>query len=149
MASFSKDADRTPFGKNVYLRSEEGRAYESYTFDSSTMHTVDVDGVAQYILQPGTVLASITATGFVGVYDVAAGVVDGRQLSANIVGLNDTALFWQLGERDVEVAALYTGTAVLAWCLEYDTDSQPEAVTLSQATADTMRSTTNLDILFV
>lgn len=149
MADFVKNADKTPFGVNRYLRSEEGRTYESYTFDHTTMHTVTIDGQPQYILQPGTVLAKITASGKVGVFDTAAGVTDGRQLTANIVGINDTALFWQLGERDVEVAALYQGVCVLAWCFEYNTDTQPEPLTLTQATADAMRSTTNLDILFV
>lgn len=144
MADFVKLGDKTPFGKNVYLRSEEGRTYESYTFDHTTMPSVDIDGATQYILQPGTVLAKITASGKVGVYDTGAG--DGRELTANIVGINDTFLPWQLGERDVEVAALYQGVCVLSWCFQYTAGVE---ATLTQGVADAIRGTTNLDVLFV
>jgi hypothetical protein len=43
---------------------------------------------------------------------------DGRADEANIVGINDTFLPWQLMERDVEVAVVYEATAVQAWCYE-------------------------------
>ena len=45
-----------------------------------------------------------------------AGANDGRQTAANIVGINETFLPWQLMERDVETANVYECTAVQAWC---------------------------------
>jgi hypothetical protein len=75
-----------------------------------------------------------------------AGAADGRQTAANIVGLNDTFLPWQLMERDVEVAALYIGTAVQAWCLELVAAGTRQA--LSNTTADAMRSVKGLDVTF-
>lgn len=75
-----------------------------------------------------------------------AGSVDGRSTLANIVGLNDTFLPWQLTEHDVEVASLYIGTAVQAWCLEYNAAGL--LVPLTNTTADAMRSTKGLDITF-
>jgi hypothetical protein len=75
-----------------------------------------------------------------------AGAVDGRSVLTNIVGLNDTFLPWQLMERDVEVAAMYIGTAVQGWCLEYN--AAGTLVALTNTTADAMRSTKGLDITF-
>ncbi len=75
-----------------------------------------------------------------------AGAADGRQTAANIVGLNDTFLPWQLMERDVEVAAMYIGTAVQAWCLELVAAGTTQA--LSNTTADAMRSVKGLDVTF-
>lgn len=75
-----------------------------------------------------------------------AGANDGRQTAANIVGINDTFLPWQLMERDVEVAAVYGCVAVQGWCFEYDTAGAE--VALSNTTADAMRGTKTLQILF-
>lgn len=76
-----------------------------------------------------------------------AGAVDGRATSANIVGLLNTFLPWQLLERDVEVSVVYTATAVQAWCLELSSDGLT-FTQLTNTTADAMRSTKGLDILF-
>jgi hypothetical protein len=124
MPAFVKGgAAKTPFGKNVYLRSTAGLKFESYTVAASTVRAQTIDGFAgQKILQPGTVLAKITSggdSGKVGPFHVDASVTDGRQTAANIVGINDTFLPWQLIERDVEVAALYNGAVVQANCIEY------------------------------
>lgn len=75
-----------------------------------------------------------------------AGASDGRGVLANIVGLNDTFLPWQLIERDVEVAVAYTAAAVQAWCKELDASGAE--IALTNTTADAMRGTKGLDILF-
>lgn len=75
-----------------------------------------------------------------------AGSLDGRSSTANIVGVNDTFLPWQLMERDVEVAALYAGTVIQGWCFEYNAAGLPIAVQNSTATA--MFAQKGLDVLF-
>lgn len=85
----------------------------------------------------------------VGVVETTAGVggaTDGRQTSSNIVGLCLTFVPWTLLERDTEVSAVYECTAVQAWCFEYDGDGSP--IALTNTTADTMRGTKGLDIMF-
>lgn len=258
MASFDKGGSlKTPFGKNVYLRSTVGIKTESYTFAAASMPYTNIDGTYQKVLQPGTVLAKITSgpdSGKVGVYQASgtaevqtvtpttvtagtftltvtnpvtgvsrttapiawnattatvqaalealdnvapgdvlvggaatvnagaitvtfygayignpaqmtvdntnltgtlavttttagvAGAADGRQTAANIVGLCDTFLPWQLLERDVEVAAVYECTAVQAWCFEYSAAGAP--IALTNTTADAMRSVKPMDITF-
>lgn len=259
-------ANRTPFGKNVYLRSTRGTQFMSYTVAASTITAQTIDTFAgQKILQPGTVMAKITSgtdTGKIGPYqkgtgaagaaavnevqqfdlgaasagtftvtfdgqttaalaynvsnanllialqnlpnidvgDVTVGggtlpgtavtltfagqyagvnvpqitvaavaaltggtitvatntqgspatltgsATDGRGDPANIVGINDTFLPWQLIERDVEVAVLYKGTCVQAWCYEYTAAGVEMALT--NTTADALRSKKTLDVLF-
>ena len=149
MPTFVKGgANRTPFGKNVYLRSTVGCQFEHYTVAAATVVAQTIDGYAgQKVLQPGTVMAKITSGGDSGkIGPFQAGATDGRQTAANIVGLNDTFLPWQLIERDVEVACLYIGTAVQAWCFEYD--ATPVPIVLTNTTADAMRSTKGLDVTF-
>jgi hypothetical protein len=87
----------------------------------------------------GTLAVTTTTAG-------VAGAADGRQTLANIVGLNDTFLPWQLMESDREVAAMYIGTAVQGWCLEMQADNT--YVVLTNTTADAMRSTKGLDVTF-
>lgn len=120
MASFTKDpTGPAPFGKNVYLRSTQDVKKESYTLSAASVATETINGIAQKVLQSGELLAKITSgaeSGKVGPYD--ANATDGRQTAANVVGINDTFLPWQLLERDVEVAATYEATAVQAWCFE-------------------------------
>jgi hypothetical protein len=82
------------------------------------------------------------ATGTGGV----AGAADGRQTLANIVGLNDTFLPWQLMEHEEQIACLYIGTAVQGWCLEMQADGT--YVALTNTTADAMRSVKGLDVTF-
>lgn len=149
MPAFVKGgAARTPFGKNQYLRSTQDVKFESYTVAASTVPAQTIDGNAgQKILKPGTVMAKITSgadSGKIGPFQ--AGVTDGRQTLANIVGLNDTFLPWQLIERDVEVAVAYEATAVQAWCIELDAGGLE--IALTNTTADAMRGTKGLDIHF-
>lgn len=75
-----------------------------------------------------------------------AGAIDGRQTVANLVGLNDTFLPWQLLERDVEIACLYDGTAVQAWC--YELDINGARVALTNTTRNGMVGQVSMDILF-
>lgn len=149
MPAFVKGgATRTPFGKNVYLRSTRGTKFISYTVSAASVPAVTIDTfTGQKVLQPGVVLAKITSTaesGKVGPFNADA--TDGRQTLANIVGINDTFLPWQLIERDVEVGVLITGVCVQAWCFE--TAAGGGIVALTNTTADAMRSTKTLDILF-
>lgn len=148
MPDFSKGPGyRTPFGKNEYLRSTQDVKKESYTASAAVMSTTLYDGVAYKVLQPGVVMAKITSTAEAGkIGPFQADATDGRQTLTNIVGINATFLPWQLGERDVEVAVTYECTAVQAWCLE-QTDATT-SVALTDTTADAMRGTKNLDIMF-
>lgn len=147
MPAFSKDQTlRTPFGKNQYLRSTQDVKFDSYTFAMGGIPTETIDGSTQKVLQPGTVLAKITSgadAGKVGVFNSTA--TDGRQTAANIVGINDTFLPWQLLERDVEVAAAYEGTVVQGWCFEYVAGVR---TALTNATRDAMVGAANLALLF-
>lgn len=147
MPAFVKGgAARTPFGKNEYLRSTTSTRFESYTVAASTVPARTIDGNAnQKILQPGTVMAKITSgaeAGKIGPYQAVANgatpaPTDGRQTAANIVGLNDTFLPWQLIERDVEVAVAYTASVIQGWCKELDTLGLE--IVLSNATASAMQ----------
>lgn len=151
MPGFTKGPGyRTPFGKNVPYRSTKGIRDESYTVARTTVPSVTVDGATTQVLQPGVVLAKITSggqAGKVGPYTLETGVTDGRQTAANIVGVNKTFLPWQLLDRDVEVAAMQTGTFVQSKCFELNTSGATTA--LSNTTANSMRSTKTLDCLFV
>lgn len=141
-------ANRTPFGKNVYLRSTRGTKFISYTVAAASVVAATIDTfTGQKVLQPGTVMAKITSGGDSGkIGPFNADATDGRQTLANVVGINDTFLPWQLIERDVEVAVLITGVCVQAWCTEIAAGGA--TVALTNTTADGMRSTKTLDILF-
>lgn len=152
MAHFTKGgAGPDPFGKNTYLRSTDPKPQkESYTVSAASVPLETVNGVAnQKVLQSGEVMAKITAgtaseIGKVGPFQAA--VTDGRQTLANIVGLNDTFLPWQLLERDVEIAVTYDCTAVQGWCFERDAAGL--RIALTNTTADAMRGTKGLDVKF-
>ena len=62
-----------------------------------------------------------------------AGAADGRSDTANLVGLLDTVLPWQLMEHDVEVAVAYECTAVQGWCFQLN--AAGVLVPLANATA--------------
>lgn len=76
----------------------------------------------------------------------SAGATDGRQTAANIVGLNNTELPWQLLERDVDVAAVYECTAYQDRCTERN--AAGARIALTNTTADACRGTKGLDIMF-
>lgn len=138
MPSFDKGGDaRTPFGKNEFLRSTQDVKTDSFTMAKSGIPVETIDTYAdQKVLQPGTVIAKITSgpdAGKVGVFD--SGATDGRETEANIVGLDQTFLPWQLMERDVEIAVVYEATVVQAWCFEYVAGVR---TALTNATRDAM-----------
>lgn len=142
-----------PFGKNEFLRSTQDVKYESWTVAATSVSTQTVDGTPQKVLQPGTVLAKITsAAGTSTAADVGkvgpfqAGVTDGRQTLANIVGINATFLPWQLLHRDVEVAVVVEARVVQAWCVEYDAAGL--SIALTNTTAAGLVGQKALSILF-
>lgn len=138
--------DYTPFGANEFLRSTKNLQFDHYTLSAASVPTETIDGSTQKVLKRGEVLAKITSgaeSGKVGPFQADA--TDGRQTAANIVGLADTFVPWQLLRRDVEVAAVYHGTVVQALCTERDTAGA--RIALTDATLTTMRGTKNLDIL--
>ena len=154
MSTFVKGGSvSTPFGRNEYLRSTQDVKVESYTVAAASVPARTIDGApGQKILQPGTVMAKITTggdAGKIGPYSTdTAGVTDGRSTAANIVGINDTFLPWQLIERDVEIGVVYQATAVQAWCLMYTLAGGAAPVALDNATADAMRGGKKLQINF-
>lgn len=154
MSTFVKGGSTgTPFGRNEFLRSTNPKPQtESYTVSRLSVPARTIDGALnQRILQPGTVMAKITAgaaaeIGKIGPFQNDVGVTDGRQLPANIVGLELTFLPWQLVERDVEVSVVTNCTAVQAWCKELN--AAGAEIALTNTTADAMRSAKRLDINF-
>lgn len=109
--------------------------------------TASVGGDVTKILQPGTVIAKITSGTFIGKFGVfQAGATDGRQTAANIVGVSDTFVPWQLEERDVDIAVTYEATVVQAWCIEYN--AAGSAIPMSNTTRDAILALPNLSLLF-
>jgi hypothetical protein len=148
MPSFTKDAFATPFGRNVYLRSTQDIKTESYTVAAATVPATTIDGyTGQKVLQPGTVMAKATSgasSGKIGPFSAAA--TDGRQTLANVVGICNTFLPWQLMERDVEIAVVYEASVLQAKCIEYDASDEP--VALTNTTAAGMVAQKTMDIKF-
>ena len=123
----------TTFGRNAYLRSTVGLTFESYTVAASS---VPADAFNNKVLQSGTVMAKITsAAGTSGASDVgligpySATATDGRQTAANIVGVCDSFLPYQLGgglagtvqavAQNREVSVLKRGRVVGSACYYY------------------------------
>lgn len=143
------DTRRDGFGPKQILRSTNPgtTSLESYTFAHESLDREDLAGTPMRYLQRGEVLAKITSgdhAGKVGVYQADA--ADGRGDAANIVGLNDTYLPYQLEDGDQQVAAYYQAVAVQGWCTERN--AAGERVVLTDTVADAMRGTKGLDILF-
>lgn len=105
------------FGRNEYLRSTKTNVFESYTCAAASV-PADADG--NKVLQSGTVMAKITSggdSGKIGPYSL--GATDGRQTAANIVGVCDSFLPYQLNDFDREVAVLKNGRVVASACYYY------------------------------
>lgn len=147
MPHFDKGPDyRKPFGRNNYLRSTQDVKTESYTFAASGIPTETIDGTTQKVLQPGTAIAKITSgadSGKVGAYDTTAS--DGRQTAANIVGLNNTFLPWQLLYRDVEVAVVVEARVYQNYCFQYTAGVR---AALTDGLVTNFQSKKDLDIRF-
>jgi len=160
MPSFEKNpTTRTPFGKNQYLRSTRGLKFESYTLAADTVPEVEIDGFDEKYLQPGTVMARITAVGDnegkIGPYEPgddpsdpgngSGAASDGREDPANIVGVLETFLPWQLKHRDVEVAVAYEAAVVQDRCYEL---VDGEFAALSDDTRDAMAALPRISMTF-
>lgn len=144
MPSFTKGPGyRTPFGRNNFLRSTRDVKTDSATVAKDSVTAETIDGAAdQKILQTGELIAKITSGAEAGKFGpFQAGVTDGRQTAANIVGLNNTFLPWQLMDRDVEVAVVYEATVVQAWCFERN--AAGARIPLSNATRDAILALPN------
>jgi hypothetical protein len=101
-----------------------------------------IDGFPQKVLQPGTILAMATSgpnSGKVGVY--MAGLTDGRQTPANVVGVDLTFLPTQLMDGDAEVSAVYGGSLEFSRCIEYNAAGQP--IPLTATTRDAILAAKN------
>lgn len=150
MPSFDKGGGtQGPFGRNEILRSTNPVPQtESYTLAASTITAQTLDGYAnQKIVQPGLAMAKITSGVDIGkVGPAQPGVTDGRQTTANLVGINFTFLPWQMIEGDREISVITDATLVQAWCTEYD--AAGASIQLSNTTADALRSGKRLDIKF-
>lgn len=148
MPLFVKNAFATPFGRNVFLRSTLDVKTTSYTCAAAGVPAKTIDGFTnQKVLQPGTVMAKITSTadiGKIGVFSAAA--TDGRQTLANVVGICNTFLPWQLMEGDREVAIIYEASVVQARCIEYDAGNL--AIALTNTTAAGLIGQKSMSIIY-
>lgn len=148
MPSFVKGGGNTaPFGPREYLRSTREFLTNSATFAASTLPEVTIDGEKEKILQPGVALAVITSgdeQGKVGPFQT--GATDGRADAANLVGLNDTFLPYQLKDGDFEVAVAYGCVAVKEWCTQLD--GSGAFVQITEAAADGLRGGQSLEVKF-
>lgn len=133
-----------------YLRSTQPGSFAntSYTL-AKDAHPVEPAatgiGEGKKFLQRGELLAKITSgpdAGKVGVFQ--AGVTDGREAAANIVGVNRTFAPWELNERNVDVAADYMASVVAAWVTMRDATGV--RVPVDGATITAIKSRTDLNI---
>lgn len=92
----------------------------------------------------GTVVAAQTVAGAPASAGGGA-ATDGRQTFANIVGIEDTFLPWQLMEADREVSVVYEASVVQAWCFEY---ANGVRMALTNGTRDAMLALPNLRLRF-
>lgn len=93
-------------------------------------------------LTGGTTPSIAVSTSTAGV----AGATDGRESTANIVGICQTFLPWQLMEGDREVAVIYEADVVQDRCFELN--AAGARIALTDTTAGQMYGKKNLDIRF-
>jgi hypothetical protein len=136
------------FGKREYVRTRKLFLTESATIDASTVPTETPGGATVKILQPGIIMARITGTNTVGPYDASA--ADGRQLTDNIVGVNDTFLPTELLQGDHQIAVVYAAAVYAAALLELDTTVPltPAWVAADAARITAMAASESLGLLF-
>lgn len=151
MPHFTKgnSADGGRFGVKQILRSTHPGSYsmEHYTIAAASVVPEDVAGTTMPFLQRGEALAKITSgdeAGKVGPFQADA--TDGREDVANLVGVNDTFLPYQLMDGDMQVAVYYRAVAVAGWCTERD--AAGARVPITQTTIDALRGKVDLDVLF-
>lgn len=151
MPFFTKgdSADGGRFGVKQILRNTHQGTWsvEHYTISAASVQPEDVAGTMMPFLQRGEVMAKITSgpeAGKIGPRQL--GVTDGREDLANVVGLEETFLPYQLMDGDRTGTVYYVAEAVAAWCTERNATG--ERVPLPQATIDALRGKVDLDILF-
>lgn len=146
-------ANMANIGNNEWLRSTQVKpVMESYTVYAPSVPDQTIDGEVRKVLQRGEAMAKITSgpgAGKIGPFQ--AGVTDGRQTLANLVGINDTYEPWRLlpqpgSPQDVEIGVAYIAVGVQGWCTELDAAGLK--VALTNTTADALRGTKAVDILF-
>lgn len=112
MPSFTKDAYRTPFGVNVFLRSTQDVKTESATAAASMVPSVTIDGFAgQKILQKGVLMARATSgadSGKVGPYQPGTG---NEVQTITITGTPTGGTFSLDFEGEVTAPIAYNATA--------------------------------------
>lgn len=118
MSTFVKGGgNRTPFGKNVFLRSVKGVKTESYTVAKNSVPSVVLDGSTQKILQPGTVMAKITvgpSAGKIGPFQAAgtleletitkSGTWTGGTYTLTYGGVTTTPIAWNANAATIQAA---------------------------------------------
>ena len=107
----------------------------NYLGENVGMITIDLTN----LVGGGTVAVAETTAG-------VAGAVDGRQTAANIVGLLDTFLPWELNERDAVVSVCYEVAAHQDWCFERN--GAGARVVLGNTTRDAIVAHASLSIIF-
>lgn len=117
MPSFQKNAFAAPFGRNVFLRSTQDVKTRSATLAASTVtaQTID-DNPNQKVLQPGTVLAKITAgsdAGKVGPFQ-ASGTNEAQTVTITGTPTGGTFTLEYDGETTAAIAYNATAAAVKA-----------------------------------
>jgi hypothetical protein len=150
MPSFIQPTGTGPnFGRRNYLRSTRELLTNSATFSAASFPTqtpAQTGGLTKE-LRAGTVLALITSgaeAGKVGAFQ--AGVTDGRQTLANIVGLCDTYLPYQLESSDREVSVVYGCVASKPLCWELN--AAGAYIALTDTTADALNGGQHLRVYF-
>lgn len=148
MAHFNPGGgDSTTFGKNEYRYSTKGLKYSPVSIYKESVPKEEATGSdastsEERILQSGEALARITSgPGKDKFGPFQLGATDGRQDVANLVGVNDTFLPWQLLRRDVEAAACYEGTLKQDWCTIRDSNGARVPMTDAVATGLNTKST--------
>lgn len=151
MPHFTKgnSADGARFGVKQILRSTHPGSYslEHYTIAASSVKPEDVSGTPIPFLQRGEAIAKITSgaeAGKVGPFQADA--TDGRGDVANLVGLADTFLPYQLMDGDMQIAVYYRAVAVAGWCTERN--AAGARVPITQTTINALRGKVDLDVLF-
>lgn len=96
MASFSKDALRTPFGRNQFLRSTRDVKTESYSVAKGSVPGITIDTTTQKVFQPGVVMARILTgadAGKIGPYQGGGAVNESVSIAVDAAGGTFTITF--------------------------------------------------------
>lgn len=138
----SDDADVREYADSLTITGGPiGTTPFTFTFvgpEGGNVDTITADATGLTGSTPGITVATPTP----GV----AGATDGRGDTANIVGLNNTFLPWQLIEGDREVAFIYDAAVIQNKCLKLNANGV--FVSLDNTTAAAMVAKKSLNITF-